>query len=109
MATTTANTATTMSPPNDSAPDTSSFTYGHDEVQQLLEDARLDRWEARFEEGQRTGRKTGHEEGKEGHNEGYEYGYDTCRQVSEPRQEEAHKKGLLEGHELGLQQGKDQE
>jgi hypothetical protein len=40
------------------------FTYSHEEVQQLLEDARLDGWQARFEEGHKTGRKTGKEEGK---------------------------------------------
>jgi hypothetical protein len=74
------------------------FTYSHEEVQQLLEDAKLDGWQAGFEEGHRTRRKTGHKEGKEeghtkGHTEGYEYGYDMCWRISEHRQEEAHKKG----------------
>jgi len=39
------------------------FTYSHEEVQQLLEDTRLEGWQARFEEGHRTGRKMGQEEG----------------------------------------------
>jgi len=36
-------------------------------------------------------------------------GYDVCWWIDERRQEEVHKKGLLEGYELGMQNGKDEE
>jgi flagellar biosynthesis/type III secretory pathway protein FliH len=83
---------------NDKTSQTLPFTYSHEEVQQLLEDARLDGWQAGFEEGHKTGRKTGKEEGKEegyneGHMEGYEYGYDTRRRLGEQREDEACKGG----------------
>ena len=77
------------------------FTYSHEEVQLLLEDAKLDGYQEGFEEGHRIGRKTEHEEGKEEghseeHTEGYEYGYNVCWWIDEKRQEEVHKKGLLD-------------
>jgi len=108
------DTATAALPPNDSTPDMDSFTYSHKEVQELLEDAKLDGYQEGFEEGHRIGRKTGHKEGKEeghseGHMEGYKYGYDVCWQIDERRQEEVHRKGLLEGYKLGMQNGKDEE
>jgi hypothetical protein len=47
-----------------SSPDTSTFTYSHKEVQQLLEDARLDGWEEGYEEGSKRL--------MEGYRDGYE-------------------------------------
>ena len=93
--------STTLLPSNTTAtsistPDTSSFTYSHKEVQQLLEDARLD--------GYQEGKEEGH---SSGHTEGYEYGYDACRWISEQRQEEAQKKSRLEGYGIGLREGYD--
>jgi len=69
------DTATAMLPPNDSTPDMDSFTYSHEEVQELLEDAKLDGYQEGFKEGHRIGRKTAHKEGKEeGHSEGHTEG-----------------------------------
>jgi flagellar biosynthesis/type III secretory pathway protein FliH len=95
---------------NDETSQTLPFTYSHEEVQQLLEDARLDGWQAGFEEGHKTGRKTGKEEGKEegyneGHTEGYECGYDVRRRLGEQREDGARKGGRLEGYEAGMREG----
>jgi hypothetical protein len=83
---------------NNKTSQTLPFTYSHEEVQQLLEDARLDGWQAGFEEGHKTGRKTGKEEGKEegynkGHTEGYKYRYNMRQRLGEQREDEAHKGG----------------
>jgi hypothetical protein len=80
-----------------SSPDTSSFTYSHKEVQQLLEDARLDGWEE------------GYEEGSKRLMEGYRDGYEARRKLDQEKGEQACKKGLLEGYELGIQEGKEHE
>jgi flagellar biosynthesis/type III secretory pathway protein FliH len=113
--TTRVDTATATSPTNEP------FTYSHDEVQQLLEDARLDGWQEGFEEGHRTGRKSGHEEGREdgyeaGYDEGskkwiegHEEGYSMGRKMAERKAEEAWKRGQGEGYELGKQDGKEEE
>ena len=115
------NTATTASSTNDVDSEPQPFTYSHEEVQELLEDMRLEGWQQGFEEGHRTGRKTGQEEGKadsynEGYNEGsrkwgegYREGYDAKGKLEQEKGEQAHKKGLLEGHELGMQNGTDNE
>jgi flagellar biosynthesis/type III secretory pathway protein FliH len=115
------DTATAESSVNDSPQDTQSLTYSHEEVQQLLEDSRLEGWEAGFEEGHKTGRKTGHEEGKEGsYNEGdeegsrkwmegYKEGYKARQELDQGKEENAHKRGQLEGYELGTQDGKEEE
>jgi hypothetical protein len=91
-ATTTANAATAAP-----SPDTSSFTYSHEEVQQLLEDARLDGWEE------------GYEEGSKRLMEGYRDGYEARWKLDQEKGEQARKKGLLEGYELGIQEGKEHE
>jgi hypothetical protein len=62
--TTSIDIATAAPLPNNSSPDTSSFTYSHEEVQQLLEDARLDGWEEGYEEGSKKL--------MEGYRDGYE-------------------------------------
>jgi hypothetical protein len=62
--TTSIDIATDTPLPNNSAPDTSSFTYSHEEVQQLLEDARLDGWEEGYKEGSKKL--------MEGYRDGYE-------------------------------------
>jgi hypothetical protein len=77
--------------------DTSSFTYSHEEVRQLLEDARLDGWEE------------GYEEGSKKLMEGYRDGYEARRKLDEEKEERARKEGQLEGYELVIQQGKDEE
>ena len=46
--------ATLATSPLSASPDTSPFTYSHKEVQQLLEDARLDGWDEGYEEGCNT-------------------------------------------------------
>jgi hypothetical protein len=93
-----ATTATAAaSSPVDPALDTSSFTYSHDEVQQLLEGARLDGWEE------------GYEEGSKRLMEGYRDGYEAGKKLGLEKEETARRNGLLEGHELGTQQGKDEE
>lgn len=106
------DTATATSPLNDSTPDTDSFTYSHEEVQLLVEEAKLDRWQEGFDEGHKTGRNTGIKEGKEegyneGHGEGYEYGYDARRRIGEQREGEVCKAGRLEGYEAGMREGYD--
>ena len=53
------DTAIAALPANDTTSQPLPFTYSHEEVQQLLEDTRLEGWQARFEEGHRTGRKMG--------------------------------------------------
>ena len=45
--------ATAMSSPVKSMPDTSLFTYSHEEVYTLLEEAKLDGWQEGYEEGSR--------------------------------------------------------
>jgi flagellar biosynthesis/type III secretory pathway protein FliH len=109
------DTATAASPTNEP------FTYSHEEVQQLLEDARLDGYQEGFEQGHRVGRKTGREEGKEdGYNEGYEEGsrkwiegheagYEAGKKMGKEKEETARKNGQLEGYELGTQDGKEEE
>ena len=106
------DTSTAMSSTNDT--DSPPFTYSHNEVQQLLEDARLDGWQKGFNEGHKTGRKTGIEQGKEegyneGHSEGFEYGYDARRRLGEQREAEARKKGQIESYDLGVENGKEEE
>ena len=64
------DTATAVLPANDEPSQPLEFTYSHEEVQGLLEDARLDGYQEGFEEGHKIGRKTGHEEGKEDSYEG---------------------------------------
>jgi hypothetical protein len=115
------NRATATSSPNDLAPDTDSFTYSHKEVWLLLEEAKLDGWQQGFEEGHRTGRKTGQEEGKvDGYEEGYEEGsrkwgeghkagYEAGKKMGKEKEEMACKNGRLEGYELSVQHGKDEE
>jgi len=99
------NTATAMSPANDKTLQPLLFTYSHEEVQQLLEDARLEGYQEGFEEGHGTGRKTGHEEGKgdsykEGYNEGsrkweegYREGYEAKGELNQEKEERVRKKG----------------
>jgi hypothetical protein len=89
---TTENAATTAP-----SPDTSSFTYSHEEVQQLLEDARLDGWEEGYEEGSKRLMK------------GYRDGYEARWKLDQEKGKQACKKGLLEGYELGIQEGKEHE
>jgi hypothetical protein len=115
------DTATDVSSTNDVDSQPLSFTYSHEEVQQLLEDVRLEGWQQGFEEGHRTGRKTGHEEGKEdGYEEGYDEGsrkwgegyregYEAKGKLNQEKEERVWKEGQLEGHELGTQNGKDEE
>jgi len=115
------NTATAALPANDKTLQPLEFTYSHEEVQQLLEDARLDGYQEGFEEGHKTGRITGKEEGKEdgyeeGYNkgsqkwgEGYREGYNVKGKLDEEKEERACKEGLLEGYKLGVQNGKDEE
>jgi hypothetical protein len=78
-----------------SSPDTSSFTYSHEEVQQLMEDARLDGWEE------------GYEEGSKRLMEGYRDRYEAQWKLDQEKEEQACKTGLLEGYELGIQEGKE--
>lgn len=61
-------------------------TYMYDEVQELLDEARLEGWREGMDEGYRMGKQKGVEDGRE------EY-----------------KKSLLEGHDLGMQSGKEEE
>ena len=88
---------TAASSPVDPAPDTSSFTYSHEEVQQLLEGARLDGWEE------------GYKEGSKKLMEGYRDGYGAGKKLGLEKEETAHGNGLLEGHELGTWHGKNEE
>jgi hypothetical protein len=81
---------TAASSPVDPAPDTSSFTYSHEEVQQLLESARLDGWEE------------GYEEGSKKLMEGYRDGYEAGKKLGLENEEMARGNGLLEGHKLGM-------
>ena len=60
------STATTALSTNDETLQPPPFTYSHEEVQLLLENAKLDGYQEGFEDGHRTGKKTGIEEGKEG-------------------------------------------
>jgi flagellar biosynthesis/type III secretory pathway protein FliH len=81
------------------------FTYTHDEVQKLIEEAQLGGWQQGFEEGHRTGRKTGKEEGKaDGYEEGYEEGsrkwieghkagYEAGKKMGKEKEETAHRNG----------------
>jgi hypothetical protein len=62
-----------------------------------MEDARLDGWEE------------GYEEGSKRLMEGYRDGYKARRKLDQEKGEQAHKKGLLEGYELGIQEGKEHE
>ena len=62
--TTDIDTATAASPPVDPTLNTSSFTYSHEEVWQLLENARLKGWEEGYEEGSKRL--------MEGYRDGYE-------------------------------------
>jgi len=115
------DTATAVLPANDKSSQPLEFTYSREEVQQLLEDARLDGYQEGFKEGHKTGRKTGHEEGKEdgyeeGYNEGsrkwgegYREGYEAKGKLNQEKKERVRREGLLEGYELGIQQGKDKE
>lgn len=41
--------------------------------------------------------------------EGYREGYDAKGKLDQEKAEQAHKKGLLEGHELSTQNGNDEE
>jgi flagellar biosynthesis/type III secretory pathway protein FliH len=67
------DTATDISSMNDIDSEPLLFTYTHNEVQKLIEEAQLGGWQQGFEERHRTGRKTGKEEGKaDGYEEGYE-------------------------------------
>ena len=88
---------TAASSPVDPALDTSSFTYSHEEVQQLLEGARLNGWEE------------GYEEGSKKLMEGYRGGYEAGKKLGLENEEMVHGNGLLEGHKLGIQHGKDKE
>jgi len=115
------DTATAALPANNETSQPLLFTYSHEEVQLLLEDARLEGYQEGFEEGHRMGRKTGHEEGKEdsyekGYNggsrkvgEGYREGYEAKGKLNQEKEERVRKEGLLKGYELGTQQGKDEE
>jgi len=115
------DTATAVLPANDESLQPLEFTYSHEEVQELLEDARLDGYQEGFKEGHKTGRKTGHKEGKEdgyegGYNkgsrkwgEGYREGYKAKGKLNQEKEERVWKEGLLEGYELGMQNGKDEE
>ena len=114
------DTAAATLPANDETSQPLLFTYSHEEVQLLLEDARLEGYQEGFEEGHRMGRKTGHEEGKEdgyeeGYNEGsrkwgegYREGYEAKGKLNQEKEERVRKEGLLKGYELGTQQGKDE-
>ena len=115
------DTATAMSPANDETSQLLQFTYSHEEVQQLLEDARLEGYQEGFEEGHETGRKTGHEEGKEDsyeerYNKGsrkwgedYRKGYEVKGKLNKEKEERVQKEGQFEGHKLRMQKGKDEE
>ena len=80
------NTATTTSSMNhvDLQPHLS--TYTHNEVQELLDEVWLEGWREGMDEGYKMGKQKGVEDGRE-----------EC------------KKSLLEGHELGTQDGKEEE
>jgi hypothetical protein len=115
------DTATATSSTDDIDSEPHPFTYSHEEVRILLDEAKLDGWQQGFEEGYRTGKKTGHEEGKEdgyeaGYEEGgkkwiegHEEGYSAGRKMVEGKVEEAQKRGRGEGYELGTQDGKEEE
>ena len=62
---------------NNSAPDMSSFTYSHEEVRQLLEDAKLDGWEE------------GYEEGSKKLMESYKDGYEARQKLDEEKRRES--------------------
>jgi hypothetical protein len=62
------------------------LTYTQNEVQELLDEARLEGWREGMEEGYRMGKKKGVKDGRE------EY-----------------EKSLLEGHKLGIKNGKEEE
>jgi hypothetical protein len=95
------------------------FTYSHNKVQQLLEDARLNGWQEGFKEEHRTGRKIRHKEGKEdSYAEGYEEGskkwfeghkkgYSAGQKMVEEKVGEAWKRGQVDGYELGMQDQKE--
>jgi hypothetical protein len=83
----------------DSTPDTSSLTYSHEEVCILLEEARLD--------GYQEGYDKGNEEGSKRLMEGYRDGYEAQWKLDQEKEEQPHKTGLLEGYELGIQEGKE--
>jgi hypothetical protein len=115
------DTATAMSSTDDIDSEPHLFTYSHEEVRILLDEAKLDGWQQGFEEGYRTGKKMGHEEGREdgyeaGYEEGgkkwiegHEEGYSAGRKMVEGKVEEAQKRGRGEGYELGTQDGKEEE
>jgi hypothetical protein len=115
------DTATDISSTNNVDSEPLPFTYTHDEVQKLIEEAQLGGWQQGFEEGHRTGRKTGKEEGKaDGYKEGYEEGskkwieghkagYEAGKKMGKEKEETAHRNGQLEGYELGIQEGKEDE
>jgi hypothetical protein len=111
------DTATAVSPANDVSSQPQQFTYTHEEVQELLEDAQLEGWQRGFEEGYGTGKKMGREEGKEdGYEAGYEEGskkwaeghdegYEAGRKLGKEKEETACKIGRL----VGMQDGKEEE
>jgi hypothetical protein len=59
------DTATAVSPANDVSSQPQPFTYTHEEVQELLEEAQLEGWREGMEEGYKMGKKKGVEEMEE--------------------------------------------
>ena len=81
--TTYVSTATTASSTNEPV------TYSHDEVQQLLENARSDGWQEGYKAGSRKLMQ------------GYREGYKARQKLDQGREEQARNEGQLKGYEFG--------
>jgi hypothetical protein len=99
------DTATVMSPTNDATTQPLQFTYMHEKVHVLLDDAWLEEWKEERKLRYEDGLKDGLEDGKEfsedaklqSHREGRDEGYKQVRQDNAEVEEKKYQKGQSEG------------